>query len=102
MLIQFAARPGLWFMALSVPWMLLTGLALVGWVLQRWFGDGLPTIVMPSLAVVSLYLVGHLVSLALFSEFYVAHADREPIRKLAECLSVETTPGASIRSGSRR
>lgn len=88
MLIQFANRPGLWFVALALPWAALTGLAVAGWVIQRWFGDGLPTIVMPSLAVMFLYLVGHLVSLALFSEFYVAHADREALRKLAECLSI--------------
>ena len=56
---------------------------------------------MPSLAVMFLYLAGHLVSLSLFSEFYLVHTDRKQMRAFVDCL-VTQVGGREIPSGASR
>ena len=57
---------------------------------------------MPSLAVMFLYLAGHLVSLSLFSEFYLVHADRKQMREFVECLVSRVPPKGAAGSGAAR
>jgi glycosyltransferase involved in cell wall biosynthesis len=101
MVTQFASRPGLWFFALSLPWHALALIALGAWALQL-AGEGPPAIVMPSLAVMFLYLAGHFVSLSLFSEFYLVHTDRKQMREFVECLADEVGPAAPGGPGGAR
>jgi hypothetical protein len=96
MVTQFASRPGLWFGLLAVP-ALLTGMTVLGaWLVYLERGSG-PSIVLPSIAVMFLYLVGYLLSLSLLSEMILARADRRYLRRLVEVLAVEVPPPPAAR-----
>lgn len=102
MITQFGSRPGLWFGLLSLPWLLLGLLCGGVWLAGVRHLPQEATIVFPALAVVFLYLFGHMVSLFILGETFLAHADREYLLRLARVLttSVErppTGPGEDLR-----
>jgi len=87
MLTQFAARPGLWFAALSVPWMTLGALSALVWMARLRNPAIEPSIVLPSLSVLFFYLAGHFIVLSVFSELCIARADRKFLKRLVEVLA---------------
>jgi dolichol-phosphate mannosyltransferase len=94
MVTQFASRPGLWFGLLAFP-ALVAGLTVLGlWLVYLERGSE-PSIVLPSVAVMFLYLFGYLLSLSLLSEMILARADRRYLRRLVEVLAVEVPPPAA-------
>lgn len=88
MISRFGTRPGIWFTLLSIPWLILGLLAAASWLAGVWLPDWPGGIVLPSLALVFLYLFGHMVSLVILSETYLVHSDREYVRRLARVLTV--------------
>jgi len=96
MITQFGSRPGLWFGLLSLPWLVLGLLCGAFWLAGLRHLPQEATIVFPALAMVFLYLFGHLVSLFILGETFLAHADREYLLRLARVLttSVERLPQA--------
>jgi len=88
MITQFGSRPGLWFGLLSLPWLVLGLLSVGYWLVAIWVLDAEVTIVFPSLAVMFFYLFGHMVSIWMLSEAYLAHADREYLKRLSRVLTV--------------
>ena len=87
MLTQFAARPGLWFAALSVPWVLLGSFSAALWMTHLRNPAISPSIVLPSLSVLFFYLAGHFIVLSIFSELCVARADRRFLKRVVEVLA---------------
>jgi len=53
------------------------------------------SIVLPSMAMMFLYLFGYLLSLSLLSEMILARADRRYLHRLVEVLAVEVSPPRS-------
>jgi glycosyltransferase involved in cell wall biosynthesis len=88
MVTQFASRPGRWFGLLSLPWLVLGGAALAGWLGGLWVAGRTGTVVLSSLAVLFFYLFGHMLMLAILSETFLATADRRYLRRLARILTV--------------
>jgi glycosyltransferase involved in cell wall biosynthesis len=88
MITQFGNRPGLWFSLLAVPWLVLGPLVGCWWLLSLWVLDRGGSILYPSLAMLCIYLAGHLLTLAVLSELYLAHSDRSYLSRLATVLAV--------------
>lgn len=98
MITQFGSRPGLWFGLLSLPWLVLGLLSTGYWLLGIWVLDLDVTIIFPSLGVMFFYLFGHMVSIWMLSESYLAHADREYLKRLSRVLTA--TENKMPRQGS--
>ena len=96
MLTQFANRPGAWFGFLSLPWLFLaiaSGILGLGGFFSP--SDN-QTIVFSSLSVIFFYLFGHLMSLSVLSEMFLAHSDKTYLRRLVAVLAVvEERKGAA-------
>lgn len=90
MITQFASRPGAWFGLLALPWLLLALLSAGVWLSAPLLHQEL-TIVFPTLTVMFAYLGGHMISLAFLSELFLAHVDRECLRRMASALASEMT-----------
>jgi glycosyltransferase involved in cell wall biosynthesis len=88
MITQFANRPGHWFGLLSLPWLGLAAGASVIWIGSLIGTERHVTIVFSTLAVMFAYLFGHMLSLAVLSEFLLAQSDRRYLRRLVDVLSV--------------
>lgn len=88
MLTQFVNRPGLWFGLLSLPWLFLAVASGLVWLAALAVPGGGGSIVFSSLAVMFLYLFGHMMSLSILSEILLAKADRTYLRRLLEALAV--------------
>jgi glycosyltransferase involved in cell wall biosynthesis len=85
MLAQFGSRPGAWFAALSLPWIVLGTIATLRWILT--VREASPSIVLPSVAQVFFYLAGHFLALSVFGELCLARADRRFLKRLIEVLA---------------
>jgi len=88
MLTGFANRPGRWFVVLALPWLALGLLAAGAWVRDLWSSDRTSSIVYPGLAMMFLYMFGHLMSLSIVSEMFLACSDRRLFDRLEEALVV--------------
>jgi len=95
MVTQFASRPGLWFGLLALPCLGLGIATLVLWLVYLNQHGPERSIVLPSMAMMFLYLFGYLLSLSLLSEMILARADRRYLHRLVEVLAVEVSPPPS-------
>ncbi len=88
MLTRFSSHPGLWFAILAGPFLMLGVITALLWVSGRWFDEtAAPSIVAPSLAVMFLYLFGHLMALSTLGELLLARADRRSLKRLSTVLA---------------
>ncbi|MFQ5669719.1 MAG: glycosyltransferase family 2 protein [Acidobacteriota bacterium] len=92
MLTQFANRPGLWFAALSLPWLLLAVLTGALGLSSLFHAGRDTTIVYSSIAIICFYLFGHMISLSILSEMFLAQADRTYLRQLVATLASTGVP----------
>jgi glycosyltransferase involved in cell wall biosynthesis len=88
MLTQFSNRPGVWFALLSLPFLVLGVLSATVWLVQLSLPETSPSIVFPSVAVMLVYLFGHLMVLSILAEFLLARGDRGYLRRLSGVLAV--------------
>ncbi len=86
MITQFANRPGSWFGLLSLPWLVLGGASAALWAWAR-AGSDTPSIVFPTLAIMFWYLFGHMITLAVLSELFLAHSDHQYLRRMVAVLA---------------
>ncbi len=86
MITQFANRPGSWFGLLSLPWLVLGGASAALWTWAR-AGSDAPSIVFPTLAIMFWYLFGHMITLAVLSELFLAHSDHRYLRRMVAVLA---------------
>jgi glycosyltransferase involved in cell wall biosynthesis len=102
MLTQFSNRPGVWFALLSLPFLALGVLSAAVWLVQLSLPETSPSIVFPSVAVMFVYLFGHLLILSILAEFLLARGDRGYLRRLSGVLVVADRPAVdSPDSGAR-
>jgi glycosyltransferase involved in cell wall biosynthesis len=102
MLTQFSNRPGVWFALLAVPFLVLGGVSAAVWLVQLSLPEARPSIVFPSVAVMFVYLFGHLMVLSILAEFLLARGDRDYFKRLSRVLEVSDTETVEPRgSGSR-
>jgi hypothetical protein len=102
MLTQFSNRPGVWFALLSLPFLLLGVVSGAVWLAQLSLQQAAPSIVFPSVAVMFVYLFGHLMILSILAEFLLARGDRGYLRRLSGVLAVaESSPTDPAETGTR-
>jgi len=88
MLTQFSSRPGKWFALLSLPFLLLGTVSVGVWLVQLSLPGAASSIVFPSVAVMFVYLFGHLMVLSILAELLLARGDREYLKRLSRVLAV--------------
>jgi hypothetical protein len=87
MITQFGSRPGVWFGLIALPWLLLGLLSGGLWLGGIWTLERQVTVILPSLAVMFLYLCGHLICLSILSEVLLSHSHRKYLRRFARVLT---------------
>jgi glycosyltransferase involved in cell wall biosynthesis len=87
MLTRFSSRPGVWFALLALPFLALGLLSGGLGLAAAWVAGGRPSVVFPSLAVMFVYLFGHLMVLSMLSELLLAWGDRRYLRRLSTVLA---------------
>jgi glycosyltransferase involved in cell wall biosynthesis len=97
MLTRFSSRPGVWFALLAIPCLVLGILSAGAWMVSLSLHDAPPTIVLPSVAVMLVYLFGHLMVLSVVAEFLLAQGDREYLKRLRRVLAVSER-GTTVRA----
>ena len=98
MITQFANRPGRWFALLGIPW-LVAGLATgVWWVVQSLAYGFEASIIHQAVAVLFLYLAGHMLLLCIFSETLLYHSDRGFLRRLSRVLTTSASVERTIEN----
>jgi glycosyltransferase involved in cell wall biosynthesis len=100
MITRFSSRPGVWFALLAMPFLVLGVISAGVWVAGITFQSAPPSVVLPSLAIMFIYLFGHLMALSVVAEFLLARGDRGYLRRLTRVLAVSdrATLGKSQRS----
>lgn len=98
MLTRFSSRPGVWFASLALPCLVLGGIFGMVWLVRLSLSGVTLSIVFPSLAVMFIYLFGHLMILSLLAEFLLARGDREYLKRLSRVLAVSAR-GRVTRTG---
>lgn len=97
MVTQFSSRPGVWFAMLSLPFLALGVVFGGAWLAELGFGAGRTSIVFPSLAVMFVYLFGHLMVLSILGELLLARGDRAYLKRLSTVLAVSEDKLAPAR-----
>lgn len=97
MVTQYAWRPGVWFGALALPWLVVAFVSSAVWAAQLLSETAEPSIVFPSLTVLFMFLFGSFLSLSMLSEMYLHQADRAYLRSLVGILTV--TEELPVESG---
>lgn len=94
MLTGFAAQPALWFGTLSLPALLSGTACLIGlWI------PGIPGVILPALAFLSLSLVGHFLAMGLLGEMVLGTGDFRPEWMLAGITIEESSvPSCELRA----
>jgi glycosyltransferase involved in cell wall biosynthesis len=88
MLTRFSNRPGVWFALLSVPFLFLGGVSAAVWLVELATTESAPSIVFPSVAIMFVYLFGHLMVLSILAELLLARGDLRYLKRLSRVLAV--------------